>query len=99
MSKVQNDFYVENNVVRWNSSNNVPFDDKLTEFLICGLVDQETVLKSMKVRKVEDLKFLTEYVANRKQYGYSDEEKFEMQSAFAGEAVVDIFTGQIVQYA
>lgn len=93
------DFNVDTNgVIRWNSSNNVPFDDMLTEFLIGGLVTQEEVLRSMSMRKIEQEQFLEQYVANRKQYGYSDEEKFEMRAAFGDEEVIDVFTGELVEF-
>ena len=99
------DFYIDETkaefgpVVRWNSSDNVPPNDILTEFLVAGYIDAETVVNSMNAKKAEDLAFLEQYVANRKKYGYSDEEKFEMQAAFGGEEVIDIFTGEIVEYA
>jgi hypothetical protein len=50
------------------------------------------------VRKIEDAKFLEQYIANRQKYGYSDEEKFEMRAAFGDEEVVDIFTGERVVF-
>lgn len=90
------DFYIDNNVVRWNSSNNVPPTDILTEFVIAGLIDTETAANSINVKNIEDKAFLDQYVANRKKYGYSDEEKFEMRAAFGDEEVVDLFTGEIV---
>lgn len=98
------DFYIDETnsetgpVVRWNSSDNVPFDDMLTEFLIAGYIDQQTVINSMNARKADEAKFLEQYIANRRKYGYSDEERFEMQAAFGGETVVDIFTGEEVCY-
>ena len=52
----------------------------------------------MAFKKDEDAKFLEQYIANRRKYGYTAEEKFEMQAAFGGEEVVDVFTGQRVVY-
>ena len=93
------EFYVDNNdVVRWNSNDQVPFDDMLTNFLIAGLIVQEQVLRSMTVRKAEAAESIAAYVEMRQKVGYSDEERFEMQAAFGGEAVVDIFTGRSVAY-
>lgn len=84
-------------VVRWISSNNIPFMDMLTDFLVAGLIDQDTVINSDKTRKAEDAKFIAEYVSFRKTNGYSDEELFEMRAAFgAGEQVVDVFTGRTI---
>lgn len=101
----QADFYIDINisaknghVVRWNSNDQVPFDDMLTEFLIAGYITQQNVIDSMNARKVEQDLFLEQYVANRQKYGYSDEEKFEMRAAFGDEEVVDIFTGKVIEY-
>lgn len=95
---MSNKFYVEHNVVRWVSSNNIPFEDKLTEFKDAGLIDQFIFDNSLRVRVLEDAVFIAQYVAQRQQFGYSEEEKIEMANAFAGETVVDIFTGQEISY-
>jgi hypothetical protein len=98
MSKdYRNEFYIDNNdVVRWNSNDQVPFDDMLTDFLVAGLIVQENVLRSMTARKAEAEIAIRQYVESRQKYGYSDEEKFEMRAAFGDEEVVDIFTGQVI---
>jgi hypothetical protein len=97
--KYANEFYVDNNdVVRWKSNDSVPPSDILTEFLLADLICQEQVLRSMSARKIEDEEFLIQYIANRQKYGYSAEERAEMQNAFGGETVVDVFTGQVVNY-
>lgn len=104
MANLKEAFYIDESnseagpVVRWLTSDNIPFEDKLTEFLIAGLIDQQTVVNSINLRKEEDKAFLTEYIANRQKFGYSDEEKFEMRAAFAGEEVIDLFTGEVVEY-
>lgn len=96
------DFYIDETkaefgpVVRWNSSDNIPFPDMLTEFLLAGYIDQDTVVNSINARKAEDKIAIEAYISNRQKYGYSDEEKFEMQAAFGDEQVVDIFTGELV---
>ena len=96
------DFYIDETkaefgpVVRWNSSNNIPFPDMLAEFVIAGYIDQETVVNSINARKAEDKIAIEQYVQMRKTHGYSDEEMFEMQAAFGNEEVVDIFTGELV---
>jgi hypothetical protein len=95
----RNEFYIDNNdVVRWNSNDQVPFDDTLTDFLVAGLIVQENVLRSMTARKAEAEIAIQKYVENRKKYGYSDEEKFEMKAAFGDEEVVDIFTEKVVAF-
>lgn len=91
--------YIDNNgVIRWVSSDNVPPTDILTEMLVAGFIDQETVVHSMNVDSKEKAAFLEQYVANRAKYGYSDEEKFEMRAAFGDEEVVDMFTGKKVVF-
>ena len=96
------DFYIDETnevagpVVRWISSDNIPFEDMLTEFLIAGYIDAETVANSISYKKVEDAAFLEAYVARRQKYGYTDEEKFEMRAAFGDEEVVDLFTGKTI---
>jgi hypothetical protein len=90
--------YTENNVIRWNSNNTVPPKDILADLCVAGYITTEILYDSIATKNIEDTAFLEQYVANRKKYGYSDEEKFEMQAAFAGEQVVDIFTGEVVNY-
>ena len=97
--KYANDFYIDaKDVVRWNSNDQVPFDDMLTNFLLADLIDQDNWLASINAREAEAKKSIQEYVALRQKYGYSDEEKFEMQAAFGDEKVVDIFTGKEVAF-
>jgi len=104
MSKyTQKDFYIDcttgyGQVVRWNSSDNVPPVEILNEFQLKGWITVEDIVDSLAFKKDEDAKFLEQYIANRRKYGYTAEEKFEMQAAFGGEEVVDIFTGQRVVY-
>lgn len=104
MANLKEAFYIDESnseagpVVRWLTSDNIPFEDKLTEFLIAGLIDQQTVVNSINLRKEEDKASIAKYIANRQKYGYSDEEKFEMRAAFAGEEVIDLFTGEVVEY-
>lgn len=96
------DFYIDETnadfgpVVRWVSSNNIPFEDMLTEFLVAGYIDGQTVVNSINARKIEDRKAIEEYVQFRQTNGYSDEELFEMRAAFGDEEVVDIFTGEVI---
>jgi hypothetical protein len=100
----QKDFHIDETnsdfgpVVRWNSSNNVPFEDMLNQFLEAGYIDQLIVDNSIAMRKHEDSIAIRNYTLSRQKYGYTEEEKFEMMAAFGGEEVVDIFTGQTVEY-
>jgi hypothetical protein len=98
----RSEFYIDEtnaefgHVVRWVSSNNIPFADKLSEFVIAGWIDIEVAANSLKVKKIEDRKAIQEYVDYRKNNGYSDEEMIEMKAAFGDEKVVDIFTGRVI---
>lgn len=96
MKHTKADFNIDTNgVIRWNSSNNVPPTDILSEFLAAGMVSQEEVLRSIAKKKEEDEEFLRAYIARRQKTGYSAEEMYEMRAAFGpGETVVDMFTGQ-----
>jgi hypothetical protein len=85
-------------VVRWVSNDTVPPLEILTELFVAGYITREIHFDSLAVRKIEDAKFLEQYIANRQKYGYSDEEKFEMRAAFGDEEVVDIFTGERVVF-
>lgn len=86
------------NVIRWKSSDNVPPKDILADLCVAGLITSEVLYDSIATKNKEDAKFLDQYVANRAKYGYSDEEKFEMRAAFGDEEVIDIFTGERVDY-
>lgn len=93
------EFHVDNNdVVRWNTNNQVPFDDMLTKFVAAGLINQEHLLRSTTAREAETYEGLKAYVAMREKVGYSDEEMFEMQAAFGDEEVFDVITGKLVAY-
>lgn len=97
------EFYIDDtnsefgSVVRWVSSNNIPFPDMLTEFLVKGLIDQQTVTNSITARKIEDAISIEAYIKMRQRVGYSDEERFEMRAAFGDEQVVDMFTGEMIK--
>jgi hypothetical protein len=86
-------------VVRWMSNDTVPPLEILTELFIAGYITREIHFNSMNAKRADDAAFLEQYVANRRKFGYSAEEKFEMRAAFAGETVVDVFTGEVVEYA
>jgi hypothetical protein len=89
-----NEFFIDsNNIVRWESSKRVPFTDKLTEFLVKGLVTSEQVVNSIRVREEEEAKTIADYIARRKKTGYTEEEKYELKAAFGNEEVINLFTG------
>jgi len=82
-------------VVRWQSNNNVPFDDMLQDFALLGLIDEETVARSAEARQADDDTFFAEYRRQMANHVPSDEEMFEMRAAFGeGATVVNVITGQ-----
>ena len=97
MVKYANDFYIDSeNVVRWKSNDQVPFDDMLNTFSDANLIDSQNLVNSCYTRNIEAVRSLEEYVARRQATGYSVEEKVEMRNAFGDEEVVDIFTGKVI---
>lgn len=100
VQKYKTQFYIDETndatgpVVRWNSNDQVPFDDMLQNFVDAGFIDNQTRQNSNETRKQEQAVFLENY---RKNYrGPSDEELFEMRAAFGpGETVVNVLTGDV----
>lgn len=83
-------------VVRWVSSNNVPFRDMLEDFMVIGKISQETVERSDAARKKDQDEFLARYRANPPKY--TEEDLFEMRAAFGeGTTVVNVLTGQKIK--
>ncbi len=48
-------------VVRWNSNNNIPFEDMLHDFRILDLINEENQLHSNLLREKETDEFWDEY--------------------------------------
>lgn len=96
--KYEGKFYVDGNVIRWNSNDRIPPQDCLDEMLAQGLITELQVAWSKTIRKAEDEAFLNEYRERMANYEPSAEEMFEMRAAFGeGEEVVNIFTGKRIQ--
>ncbi len=81
-------------VVRWNTSNNIPFQDMLEAFVSLGYIGQLELQNSLDQRQIEDSIAIEAYRKNYK--GPSEEEMFEMSVAFGpGERVVNALTGHV----
>lgn len=90
-----NEANVINGIVRWKSNNAIPMDDMLEKMEYAGCTFNRELCNE--IRDAEDKKFIEAYVKNRKQYGYSEEELYEIECAFGKDAdIVDIFTGKYV---
>ena len=83
-------------VVRWNTSNNIPFQDMLEAFVSLGYIGQLELQNSLDQRKIEDRIAIEAYRKNFK--GYDSETLAEMRSEFgSGAAVVNVLTGTVTQ--
>ena len=81
----------ENGVYRFESNNQVPFDDYLEE---AGVSD-ETRAKCKVARDIDTAAFAAEYRERMKNHVPDAEERYEMRAAFGpGASVVNVFTGQ-----
>lgn len=81
-------------VIRWNDSNNIPFQDMLEAFVRLGYIGQLELQNSLDQRQIEDRILLEAYRKNYK--GPSEEEMLEMSAAFGpGERVVNALTGHV----
>lgn len=88
--------YVENGVVRWRSNNQVPPAEVLNYFVQAG--KEFDLEKSTQVREKEYKEFIKQYKENMKTYVPSEEDLFEMRSAFGpGETVVNVITEQRIK--
>lgn len=91
------DATVKGGVVRWNSNNNVPFEDMLTDFAEAGFIPFVTIGTSLEAREVDNKAFFAEYrkaQANRTEEQIA-EQRFEARAAMGpGVEMVNIFTGE-----
>jgi hypothetical protein len=82
-------------VIRWNKSKNVPPSELLELWAYVGLIDQWTFQRSTDARDKAQAEFAKQYRETRAKQGYSQEQLFEMRSAFgAGATVVNAITGE-----
>jgi hypothetical protein len=97
MSKHIGKFYFDHDIVRWNSNNNVPPEDCLKEMLHDAEISIASFIHSNKQRDIETDMFLADYRERMKDYVHSEEELYEMRSAFGeGATVVNIITGKTI---
>ena len=89
-----NRIYLKAGVVRWQSSDNVPFDDMLEKFEAEGKITSRERALSNKVRSEEAAVAIQNYIDRNRGRALSDEERFEMRAAFgAGAQVTNFLTG------
>ena len=86
-----------NGIRRWQSNDNVPFEDMLTDWMELDLISQEEVDASLDARKADLSVFFAEY---RKAQAARSPEQIAEERAMAKAAlgdvtVVDIITGEI----
>lgn len=94
---MKKDYYVLNEVVRWNSNNRIPFDDKLKEFVSKGEITEYQFRTSQVQREIEVKQQIEEWKETQRNRKFTDEEKFEMNANFErGTKMVDVFTGKTI---
>ena len=92
--KSWDDMYFDNeNVPRWKSNNSVPMNDMLDMWKFLGKdFDYD---KAVEARQKQVEIELAQYRNHQSKHEYSQEEIYEMKSAFGNDAVVvDILTGK-----
>ena len=98
----RNEFYIDQTVdapvVRWNSNNSIPFEDKLNSFLKNGWITEQELENSIKQREIEVAESIRLYKEQRKTYVPTEEEKYELKSVFGIDEVIDIFTGEKIRW-
>lgn len=99
MSKYAGEFYVDNKgVCRWKSNDAVPPQECLEEIFKAGEITEVKYLLSQIIRQEETDAFLKEYRKNMENHVPTNEDLFEMRSAFGeGTTVVNIFTGKEIK--
>ena len=89
-----NRIVVKAGVVRWISSDNVPFDDMLEKCEAEGKITSRERALSNKVRSEEAAVAIQNYIDRNRGRALSDEERYEMRAAFgAGAQVTNFLTG------
>lgn len=96
MNKDANNIKFDGNVVRWISSNNIPFADTLAGLVADGVITQNQAQASVQQKTVEDALAISRYISFREKHGYSEEEIAEIQSEFGDDEVVDVLTGKAI---
>lgn len=89
--------YVDGNIARWHSNNSIPPKDIIEFWEFTGITEQYNidVDECTETRDAETIAELDAYRKSRENYEMSDEEIYELQSAFGtGEEIVDVITGK-----
>jgi hypothetical protein len=88
----------ENLVIRWVSNDSIPPQECMDWLYENNFVGRGWYVKSNSVREIEQDKFLEEYCERMANHVPSDEDVFEMRSAFGdGNIVVNVITGKRTQ--
>ena len=66
-------------VQRWSKSNNVPFEDMLTDWMELKLIDQDQVKDGVIIKNYEDSVAVAEFIAARKLEMDAKKEVFKQQ--------------------
>jgi hypothetical protein len=98
----KNKFYIDETVdapvVRWKSNNNIPPEECIDAFLKAGFITEQESINSTEQREIETAASIQKYIERMKNHVPSDEDVFEMRSAFGdGSIVVNVITGKRTQ--
>lgn len=98
LNAFENDMaYVDGNIARWHSNDSVPPKDIIEFWEFTGITEQYNIDtdECTKVRDEEISAELDAYRKSRENHEMSDEETYELQSAFGtGNEIVDVITGK-----
>jgi len=61
VEKYKNDFYLDGDIVRWKSNDQIPFGDMLLDFCEAGLVSPKQLRLSCEIRENETDEFWKKY--------------------------------------
>jgi hypothetical protein len=87
---------MDGEVVRWVVSNNVPPTDILLEMVGLNLITKVQYAESFIQKEKDQTEAIARYREARKNYVHSDEELYEMRSAFGeGTKVIDVISGVV----
>lgn len=96
MSKYANQIKFDGNIIRWISSNAIPFADVLADLVKAGVITEAQASASVQQRSVEEALAIARYISYREKHGYSAEERAEIAAEFGDEDAIDVFTGKAI---
>lgn len=95
IAKFSQSYFDDKGVRRWQSNDNIPFEDMLTDWLDLGLMTQREVTASRDARRTEEKAVIAEYFKRQAARSPAQiAEERAMAKAALGDNVVNIITGE-----